>query len=200
MQETLPLGGIEKRRKSPRVRTSSWWATEIKGSWCLPRFSQMIQGRILASSATLSERKDVAVCWPSKVILEWPRIETNNMRVFLGGVGSMETIIQLSATRQAQLKVLIWQGFCLLRDMYRIYCITALVWCNVILERLWIRDDYDMLFFLSFFIMKMFSEIDGEPPTFQLKPRQVTTNVGGRAVFTCRVDGDPTPSVHWMVW
>nr|XP_002122169.1 myosin light chain kinase, smooth muscle isoform X2 [Ciona intestinalis] len=41
-------------------------------------------------------------------------------------------------------------------------------------------------------------EIEGETPTFLMKPKQVNVNAGERALFSCRVDGDPPPSVEWL--
>ena len=46
----------------------------------------------------------------------------------------------------------------------------------------------------------LFAEIDGEAPTFLLKPKPMTVSAGQKAMFTCRVDGDPAPTVHWMYW
>nr|CAB3264137.1 myosin light chain kinase, smooth muscle [Phallusia mammillata] len=41
-------------------------------------------------------------------------------------------------------------------------------------------------------------EIDGEAPSFIMKPKPVNVNGGEKAVFSCRVDGDPSPSVQWL--
>ncbi|XP_076821519.1 myosin light chain kinase, smooth muscle-like isoform X3 [Clavelina lepadiformis] len=41
-------------------------------------------------------------------------------------------------------------------------------------------------------------EIDGDAPTFLMKPKPVNVNVGERAIFACRVDGDPAPTVQWL--
>nr|XP_039266508.1 muscle M-line assembly protein unc-89-like [Styela clava] len=47
--------------------------------------------------------------------------------------------------------------------------------------------------------MKMtVEEIDGDPPNFMLKPRPVTVNAGETALLTCKVDGEPTPTVKWL--
>uniref|UniRef100_H2YHI4 Myosin light chain kinase, smooth muscle n=1 Tax=Ciona savignyi TaxID=51511 RepID=H2YHI4_CIOSA len=41
-------------------------------------------------------------------------------------------------------------------------------------------------------------EIEGETPTFLMKPKPVSVNAGERAFFSCRVDGDPPPSIQWL--
>ena len=56
------------------------------------------------------------------------------------------------------------------------------------------KGSCDVIFLLYF------TEIDGEAPTFVLKPKPVTVSMGGNAAFTCRVDGDPQPSVQWLFW
>lgn len=43
-------------------------------------------------------------------------------------------------------------------------------------------------------------EIDGDPPTFIMKPRPLTVNAGEDAVLNCKVDGEPTPTVKWLYW
>lgn len=41
-------------------------------------------------------------------------------------------------------------------------------------------------------------EIDGEPPNFITKPRPLTVNAGENAFLSCKVDGEPLPTVKWM--
>jgi len=41
-------------------------------------------------------------------------------------------------------------------------------------------------------------EIDGSAPEFLLKPRSFTANIGEKAIFSCRIQGDPEPDVTWL--
>jgi len=43
-------------------------------------------------------------------------------------------------------------------------------------------------------------EIDGEPPSILLKPRPLTVNAGETATLSCRVDGDPAPTLQWLFY
>ena len=42
------------------------------------------------------------------------------------------------------------------------------------------------------------TEVDGSAPEFLLKPRSFTANIGEKAIFSCRIQGDPEPEVAWL--